>query len=171
MNSEKENPGIILNISKWEILLLIVNIIVFAIIINYFVVNWNEIPEVIISTGKKISKEFSTICCAWFNIFALSLSYKIVFSKPRKFYSTGKRAIRVSQNIQKAKKQYRIITSCYLCNFAIFNGCNNISWMANIDRQVKHIKAFDIWSVPFPIIAMIITWLIHHILWTRLSDK
>jgi hypothetical protein len=171
MNSEKERQNISLRVSMWEILLLIINAVFFAVIINYFVVNWNEIPEVITSTGKRASKIHTTIFTVWSNLFALLLSYKIVFSKPRKIYSIGQRELRVSQNLHKAKKQYRIIASCYVCNFAIFNGCNNISWISILEQEVKHIKAFDIWSVPFPIIAMIITWLIHHILWTRLSDK
>jgi hypothetical protein len=61
-------------------------------------------------------------------------------------------------------------TSCLLCNFAIAHIFLVISAILRIEGQINRIYIPDNWGWLF-IISMLLTWLIHHALWTRLSDK
>ncbi len=163
-------PHIAMSISNWEILLLITHIPISVLLILYYYKYWNDIPEILISNNNKwreMPKQTHFTGSIGQNISFMMLGCYYILINPRNNPWKGKN---VSQNSSKAIKQYRIETSCLLCNFAIAHIFLVMSAILRIEGQINRIYIPDNWGWLF-IISMLLTWLIHHGLWTRLSDK
>jgi hypothetical protein len=161
-------PEIDMKISTWEIMLSSIHLLFLLVLIYYYHKQWNSIPTVIpglsYREGAKTSFFGSRIYGA-FLIVSASI-YTILLLPPSKYFN-GKS---VSKKLHKAKMQYRVETSWWLClSIAIhlFFLAENIVY---VEAYIKKNHISIHWWPYFFIVAGIV-WLIHHILWTRLSDK
>jgi hypothetical protein len=162
-------PAIQMSISRWEMSLILMNIPILLSGVIYYNLNWNNIPVSILLNDKgKIMDKTMWVWLSYFYTSVLSiLGFYFILRQPRNTYYKGRS---LSQNIHKAKQQYRIESSCLLGNLIILNLLLSVSGIEQIEKQIKRVYLLDNWWVPF-LIMMGVVWLIHHILWTRLADK
>lgn len=163
-------PYIKMNISKWEIILLMTHLPIIIIGGMYYYVYWHDIPEILVSNNNKwreMHKQIHLWASIGFNFQIMIFGCYYILSNPRNKYWKGRS---LSQNLSKARKQYRLETSCLLCNFAIAHILLVMSGILRIEGQIKRIYIPDNWGLIF-LIAMLIIWLLHHVMWSKLSDK
>jgi hypothetical protein len=163
-------PEIKLSLSKWELFLAKLVFVIFGFGIIYAIANWSNIPEIIqlhSNKGKEINKAFYlTTYVGQFLSFTGICFYYILFLGRNKYY--GGRS--VSTELDKHILQYRIEASCLLCEFALLRLILTLSFILGIEKQIGNIYVSDNFWYLF-LIPIVIVWLIHHLLWTRLSDK
>ena len=168
---EKYRPQIKIYRSKAEILLVTINVLIFVGVITYFSSNWDYIPDIILAKGGR-SGDMSKLQVFLLNLgFSFQLLAFIIFCFIDRYTINSLCWVRsVSRNLQKAKDQYRIEISCFLSISAMINLFYLFSAILKIENQLKHIAVSNniLWIFPS---VIIIIWLIHHILWTRLADK
>ena len=168
---EKYCPQIKIYRSKAEILLVTINVLIFVGVITYFSSNWDYIPDIILAKGGR-SGDMSKLQVFLLNLgFSFQLLAFIIFCFIDRYTINSLCWVRsVSRNLQKAKDQYRIEISCFLSISVMINLFYLFSAILKIENQLKHITVSNNILLIFPSFIIII-WLIHHILWTRLADK
>jgi hypothetical protein len=160
-----------LSISKWETFLALLVPTMLSIGLVYAIISWNNIPEIIRFTNSNKIKEMSKIF--FWGVYLSGcltiafLGYYYVLCTGRSNYYGGRS---VSSNSQKNILQYRIETSCLLCELILISIWHVIAAIAPIEIQIGHIYSSNNWLYSIWI-SMPVVWLIHHILWTQLSDK
>ena len=168
---DKYRPQIKIYRSKAEILLVATNVLIFVGGITYFSSNWNYIPDIILAKGGR-SGDMSKLQLFLVHLgFSFQLLAFIIFYFLDIYTINSLWRVRsVSRNLQKAKDQYRIEISCFLSISVMINLFYLFSAILKIENQLKHIAVSNniLWIFPS---VIIIIWLIHHVLWTRLADK
>jgi hypothetical protein len=168
---EKHRPYIKLYRSKSEVLFVIINIFIIAIGIIYFSSNWNHIPEIILTKGGRSGDMSKFQFFLGYLGFSFQLLIFLIFCFVDRYTINSFCWVRsVSRNSQKAKNQYRVEISCFLFISVVLNLFYLFGAILQIENQLKHISISNNILLVFPIVIGI-TWLIHHILWTRLADK
>jgi hypothetical protein len=163
-------PYVRINISKWEIFLLMTHVPIVIAGFMYYYTYWHDIPEILISNNNKwreMPKQTYLSSTISYNLCLMIFGCYYILVRPRYKYWKGRD---LSQNSSNVIIQYRIETSCLLCNFTIVHILLLLSGILGMEGQINRIYIPDNWAFLF-IIPMLFTWLIHHILWTRLSDK
>jgi hypothetical protein len=161
-------PKIVMDISIWEIILAGIHLVLFFVLIQYFTKEWQNIPKVIPGLSYRAGEKtyfFIGVVLGHFLVFGSAI-YTIL-SLPRNNYFKGKS---VSSKPRKAKVQYRVEASLWLCltiAIHVLSVANNIIY---VETQIKKNHISIDWAAQFLIVTGVI-WLIHHILWTMLSDK
>jgi hypothetical protein len=163
-------PHIRMNISKWEIFLLMTHIPIVIAGITYYHTCWHDIPEILISNNNKWREmpkqtHLSFVINQTIHLMIFGCYYILI--RPRHKYWKGRN---LSLSLFNAIKQYRIETSCLLCEFTAIHTLLLLSAILSIEWQINRIYIPDNWAFLF-LVAMLFIWLIHHVLWTRLADK
>jgi hypothetical protein len=159
-----------MKISKWESCLLLALLIIPIGGIMYYTKNWNYIPAFISAKSNKY-KEVDKTTYAMFCIGMLSVPlgiglYITLMNNINDYYSKEK----VSKNLCNAMQQYRIETSCILCILTVLSLTVLFSHVKGIEGQMKNVYISDGYMI-LSIVSIGLIWLVHHIVWTRLSDK
>jgi hypothetical protein len=171
MFHEPYRPEIQLDISRWKYALFIFHSSIFLLGTFYLLIKWQYIPnsftEITRGVIRMVPKEsliayhFCTLSPALFSFFALNVpAHKVQEGRGRS----------VSHNLKKAKKQYLIEKSLYSCCSLIVHIFLSLFMIISIEKHLNRIYIPYFWWAPFPICAGLIL-LIHHVRWTRLSDK
>jgi hypothetical protein len=184
-------PDIQIVPSRWEIFLALAILIVVAIGLVYAIVNWRNTPVTIQFPDSNKFRELDRLTF-WilYTLKSLALmvigNYYIFFTNRKNYY--GGRT--VSKDRRKNILQYKIEASCLLCEFflivlgSLMDAITRIesqisnnyplktsfSFILDIKKQIEYVQIPNVWLVSF-LSIMIAIWSIHHILWTRLSDK
>jgi hypothetical protein len=178
--AKPHRPYIKMNISRWEFFLIVTHLAIITLQIMYYVLRWDSIPEIILAAvnprafrqGANHSK-YDHACHQILFYFSLMM-FSIFFSfyMPKKGYSIDWKGRSLSHDMAKAERQYRIEISNLLCISLVIYSFYLLNDIASIEKQIELGIAVVTWT-PFPqaIIAALISWRIHHVLWTRLSDK
>lgn len=168
--SATNRPHIRMNISKWEIFLLMTHVPIIIANGMYYYTYWHDIPEILISNNNKwreMPKQTHLSAAISYNFYLMVFGCYYILIRSRHKYWKGRD---LSQDSSKAIKQYRIETSYLLCIFTIAHILLLLSGILGIEGQINRIYIPDNWAFLF-IMPILFTWLIHHILWTRLADK
>jgi hypothetical protein len=168
-------PYIKTTLSKWEFFLIIIHLAIITLQVAYYISRWDNIPEIILTNshrGKNHSK-YERAYYGTFQHFGLimgSIFYSLYM--PKIGYTQDWKGRSLSQDITKAKRQYRIEISNLLCIFVIINLFVSLSNIIGLEKQIRFGIPVDDLTLLLPtVIAMLMSWLVHHVLWTRLSDK
>jgi hypothetical protein len=168
-------PYIKIKLSKWEFCLVLFHLAIIAMKVRYFVVRWDEIPEIILtnsSKGTTQSKYFDTYFGTFLHSWLMIVNIFFCFYVPKKGSLRGWQARSLSHDIAKAEKQYRVEISNLLCISMLINLMILINQIVAIETQIEFgVAGSSFFPLPQTVIAIIISRLIHHVLWTRLSDK
>jgi hypothetical protein len=168
-------PHIKMSLSKWEFFLIVIHLAIIALQIVYYVLYWDGIPELILTNshrGKNLSKYDHTHYGLFQHFGFMVVSIFSCFYMPRKGYTQSWKGQSLSHDLVKAQKQYRIEISNLLCISITINLFIALSNIIGIEKQIRFgIPADDLTLLPLAIIIILISWLVHHVLWTRLSDK
>jgi hypothetical protein len=175
--AKPHRPDIKTNISRWEFFLVAIHLVIIAVQVSYYVLRWDSIPEVILAAanshkGRDLSKYEYTHNGTMFNIFLMIVSISLSFCLPKKGYSRDWKGRSLSHDVAKAKRQYRIEISNLLCISVLVHLMFLLNRITTMEKQIElGIGVESLSPLPQTIIAILISWLIHHILWTKLSDK
>jgi hypothetical protein len=163
-------PEIQIGLSKWELFLAKLVLVIFGFGIIYATANWSNVPEVIQlhgNKGKEINKLFYLIAYIGQFLSFTGIGFYYIFFLGRNKYCGGRS---VSSQLGKNILQYRIETSFLLCEFTLLRLILTLSFILEVERQIGNIYILDnLWYIS--LIPVLIVWLIHHILWSRLADK
>jgi hypothetical protein len=164
-------PEINLRLSKWEIFLAFFVPVIFSVGFIYAIINWKNIPDIIYFNRsnkiREMNKMSSWLIYSLGSLTITAFGYFYILCVSRSKYYGGRS---VSSNLCKNILQYRIETSCLLCELILISIWYLIAAIAPIEIQIGHINSSQSWLYPI-LISIPIVWLIHHLLWTRLSDK
>jgi hypothetical protein len=175
---EKLHQSVIIKISKTEILLLTINVLIFIVAVTYFISNWERIPHAILGVrgGKSPGDQSKVIYSVKHFLFCFQcLAFAIcVTSFNRQMDDNFLVKKEISRTFYKAKKQFLIEKHCFLCGLAELQ-LYNLSAITEIEYQIKNhimmpIDTANIFWLSFPIV-LLFNWLIHHTFWSGLTDK
>jgi hypothetical protein len=171
---QKHRLHINLRASKFEALLICINITIYLLGVAYFIASWNDIPASI-SGINRMGEIYYTPKPDFFLLYAAyssSITLVQVFSTYVWRNNTHKEVIfKVSSDLLKARKQYRIRDSRFFCTLIVIQLFCLIGTVGNIEYQRGHISiALENNLLFIPLSFIIVTWLIHSMLWIRLSD-
>jgi hypothetical protein len=161
-------PKIDMKISTWELILSGVHLFPLIVLVAYYIREWHTIPGVIPGLSYREGEKTSFFGVRILLTFVIiSSSIHTILSSPRNKYFKGRS---VSRDLHKAMMQYRIEASWWLC---LTISIHILFLTANIIYVETYIKKNHVYISWWPqyFIAMVATWLIHHILWTRFADK
>jgi hypothetical protein len=157
--SNLHRPHIKMSLSKWEIFLLMINFLIIITSILYILSNWESIPKTMLISGKSahenlhlqkiiyVQQHFFWVFLVLFS----GISYFLL--SPRNGNWKGARS--VSNNLQKAQKQYRVESSCFLSNLSVINLFFSIYIVSDIRYQIDHLHKPNIHYLIF---AIAIVW-------------
>jgi hypothetical protein len=169
-------PHIKMRFSRWEVFLILMSIVVWIPSIVYYYNNRDNIPDIIIFKSNKPGqspKDGYFRSGVTFTFFWSAIGIYFFKKSPRSIYPETNMISRdVSRDIFRAKQQYRVENSFWFINILILNIFYSITTIDEVNKELKHtyFMAHWWWWLVFPL-AILISWLIHHILWTRLSDE
>jgi hypothetical protein len=172
--SSSHRPYIKMNFSKWEVFLVLIHVLIIGIEAKYYLIYWHNIPDVIIShSGRGINMNKYSYCqLGIFQSFCMMIvSVFLSLNSPRRGYFKDWKGRSLSLNLNKAKQQYRVEISNLLCSSLAIRLGFLLMLILDMENRIEHIDSFDNWLVLSVMIFVLIIWLIHHILWTKLADK
>lgn len=165
------------DISRAEILLLIISILFTVSVIIYFISNWNYIPDNILEFSEKHKRweerpKLSYLATILFCSFPF-LVYTIFATKNKRVVdNTFFKRRKVSSDLLKAKKQFLIERRCFLCGFAIYQAGSFVSPIVQIEKQLGNLSMPSNINISlFFCVVIVINWFFHHMLWSQLADK
>jgi hypothetical protein len=168
-------PYIKTTLSRWEFFLIIIHLAIITLQIAYYISRWDDIPEIILTNshrGTNFSKYDHTHYGALQHFGLMMVTIFFSFYMPKRGYTQDWKGRSLSHDMTKAKRQYRIETSNLLCISVMINLCIFLSNIIGIEKQIRlGIPTDDLTLLLPTIIAILMSWLVHHVLWTRLSDK
>jgi hypothetical protein len=169
-------PRIQMSTSRWEIFLIITNLLIWIPAIIYYYYNRDNIHDIIIFKSNKPGQAPKDIF--FFNNMLTSLFWSAIWiyifkRTPKSIYPKMENVSKdISLDISKARNQYRVENSFWLIQPLILNlffSVGSIDWIQEELKRPPFMAHWSWWLV-FPLMVLI-TWLIHHILWSRLADK
>jgi hypothetical protein len=165
-----------MNISKWEFFLIIAHLIIVILEVKYYSLRWENLPDIFLASSNKgnsnSTKYDYTYGSIIPNLWLMLITIFLSFCMPKYGYERGWKGRSLSHNMNKAKRQYRVEISNILCISVIAHYSSLFSHIMNIEIQIQTNRA-DGSMLPFfyMTILILISWLVHHVLWTRLADK
>jgi hypothetical protein len=161
--------------SKWELFLIAIHVVIIVLEVGYYASRWDDLPAIISYCSEKGIKrsKYNHVYAQAFNslphtIFGIFGSYYI----PKTGYLRGWDGPSLSHDMAKAAKQYRVEISNLLCMSVMTKLFFLVNGVLNTENQIKLGMALCNPTALLQIIIVIITcWLVHHMLWTKLSDK
>jgi hypothetical protein len=159
-----------MRISKWETLLTAIRVVIFILGILYFVKNWSDMPDHIISSTGNLREQHKTMYvgyCLSVLLGSLVWGSYFILVKHRNTYYVRKR---LSSDPSKSKQQYHIESSCLLCSLIVVDLSVLFGYVKGIEERIKHIYISSAYLI-FSLVIIGLIWTIHHVLWIRLADK
>jgi magnesium-transporting ATPase (P-type) len=173
--TKSHRPSIKTNLSKWEFFLIVIHFAIIILQIMYYVSYWDSMPEIILTNshrGKNHSKYEDVYDGTLQHFGMMMITILLSFCMPKMGYSQEWKGRSLSHDLAKAARQYRIETSNLLCISAMIHLFIFLSNIIGIGKQIRFgTPTDDLTLLPVTIIAILMSWLAHHVLWTRLSDK
>jgi hypothetical protein len=173
--TEFHRPHIKAKLSRWELFLIVIHVAIIIVQVRYLASRWDDIPWIILTNshrGMNQDKYFYAYYGTFLNSSLMIVSIFFSFYVPKKGAVKGWHAQSLSHDIARAKKQYRIERSNLLCISALVHLMILINGILAMEKQIElGVAGGNFSSLPQTLIAILISWLIHHILWTKLSDK
>jgi hypothetical protein len=172
--SKIHRPNIKMNISKWEILLIGIHVLVVFLLYTYYALRWDSIPDIITSNsirGKDMNKYNYAYGGAWNYILILASFILSCFILPK--YPGNLKVKSLSNDLSKAEQQYRVERSNLLSISIIVHSLVILGTIIEIEGRIKNIDTTAFIAIMFPcstIILVIISRCIHRVLWWKLSD-
>jgi hypothetical protein len=171
--SRKHYPPIKVGASKFEILLLRSHTAFFLLAFTYFIASWNSISGSISLINKAgelyyIPKLQYFLLSMVFLLPLISWHFSVYFWRNDQ---NDEFSPSVSSNLLKAIKLYKIRRCCLCCTLTLVQLFFSIGIIGEIENQLGHISiALKNNLSLIPLSLIIVNWLIHYILWIRLSD-
>lgn len=173
--NRKHHPHIKSDISKIEILLARANVGLVLLEIFCFVINWNSLPRIISLANKRGGFDYYPkfnffMLCLVLSLPPLLMQISAAFA--RESTEIGNKKLMDSYRLLNTRRRDRIKDLWFFWNITLMQLLCSIGAITQIESELGHISIDLQKNISFiPFSFVIINFVIHCSLWTRISDK